>query len=439
MNTPWSVITELENVAGRLDKEAIIRREAKLSNDELFAGIKYAIDSMITFGVKKVPTHGGPDGQGLPWAAFEELLVQLSTRKLTGNDAKTAIELALSASTTDQWNNWYRRILIKDLRCGISHPTVNKVVSKINNHYEIPVFAVQLAHDGANHQSKITGEKMVEVKLDGLRVVTVVYPSGEVTQYSRTGKELVNFTNIAEEFGKVAHHLTEPMVFDGEVVSKSFQTLMKQVFRKSEVDTSDASYWLFDMLPLKDFLNGKYDVAQRVRSDNLMSWINDLMVGSVMPSVKVVPYEMVNISSSEGYARFREINKEAIDNGFEGIMIKDPTAPYTCKRTTSWLKEKPFIMVSLKVTGIEEGTGKNEGSLGALICEGFDNGVYINSNVGSGFSDSLRTDIWGNRSSVMGQIVEVKADAVTQNEDGGYSLRFPRFECFRGFEKGEKL
>jgi ATP-dependent DNA ligase len=43
------------------------------------------------------------------------------------------------------------------------------------------------------------------------------------------------------------------------------------------------------------------------------------------------------------------------------------------------------------------------------------------------------------RDKVMGQVVEVQADAVTQNQDGTYSLRFPRFVRFRGFEAGEKL
>jgi DNA ligase-1 len=59
--------------------------------------------------------------------------------------------------------------------------------------------------------------------------------------------------------------------------------------------------------------------------------------------------------------------------------------------------------------------------------------------VGSGFSDGDRDVFWSNRSSVVGQTVEVKADAVTQNQDGTYSLRFPRFIRFRGFEPGEKL
>jgi ATP-dependent DNA ligase len=59
--------------------------------------------------------------------------------------------------------------------------------------------------------------------------------------------------------------------------------------------------------------------------------------------------------------------------------------------------------------------------------------------VGSGFSDSLRDSIWADIQGTIGQIVEVRADAITQNQNGTYSLRFPRFLRFRGFEAGEKL
>jgi DNA ligase-1 len=100
---------------------------------------------------------------------------------------------------------------------------------------------------------------------------------------------------------------------------------------------------------------------------------------------------------------------------------------------------KPFIEVSLEVREIEEGTGRNQGRLGAFVCEGVDDGRHIRVNVGSGFTDSNRDDFWSQRSDIIGSIVEVRADAVTQNQDGSYSLRFPRFKTFRGFQQGEKL
>lgn len=440
MPTPCDfVIRTLENHNSRLNKEAILETEAGEGNSELFEGIKMALDAMITFGVKKVPIHGGPDGQGLPWKAFKDLASKLQKRELTGNDAKKAIELCLSASTQSQWNDWYRRILIKDLRCGVSEKTVNKVVGKKYKKYAVPVFSCQLAHDSANHESKVTGKKLLEVKLDGVRVLTIVYPDGRVDQFSRNGKELVNFEHIKRQFSTVAKHFDQPYVFDGEVMSSSFQDLMKQVHRKSDVAASDAVLYLFDMIPLSDFEKGKWKVSQQERSDMLRNWFEENGLFLSLVNVRIVEQESVDLDTLEGKKIFKEINQQAIDGGYEGIMIKDPSAPYECKRAHSWLKMKPFIEVSLEVTNVEEGTGRNTGRLGALVCSGSDDGKQIAVNVGSGFSDDQRTEFWDSRSDLLGEIVEVRADAITKNQDGTYSLRFPRFLRFRGFEQGEKL
>jgi DNA ligase-1 len=158
-----------------------------------------------------------------------------------------------------------------------------------------------------------------------------------------------------------------------------------------------------------------------------------------LPNVSVVGHELVDLDTDEGQVRYKEINAKAIVGGYEGIMLKDPEAGYECKRSVAWLKLKPFIEVSLEVVDVEEGTGKNNGRLGAIVCEGVDDGKSIRVNVGSGFTDSDRDSFWNSRNKLPGQIVEVRADAVTQNQDGTYSLRFPRFKGFRGFVAGEKI
>ena len=120
-------------------------------------------------------------------------------------------------------------------------------------------------------------------------------------------------------------------------------------------------------------------------------------------------------------------------------MIKDSDAPYENKRTHSWLKQKPFIEMSLQIDEVEEGTGRNEGRLGAFVCSGVEEDKSIRVNVGSGFTDQQRTEFWEDRDKLPGSIVEVRADAITSNQDGTYSLRFPRFKTFRGFDAGEKI
>lgn len=438
MLKPWEVIAELESDNSRLAKEAIVKREAEAGNTEFFQGVKQALDSMITFGIRQVEEKSG-DGKGLTPARFWEVTGQLASRELSGDNARNAVAYLRMNATETEWNKWYRRILIKDLRCGVSEKTINSVVKKINEDYTVPVFTCQLAHDGANHESKVTGKKLVEVKLDGVRVLAIVYPNGTCNLFSRNGKSLSNFPHIEEQIGKHAGFFATPVVLDGEVMSASFQDLMKQVHRKSDVQSTDAVLNLFDILTLDEFRAGKGAYKQVERSQALLSWYTPL--AEHMPNVTVVGQELVDLDTIQGRERFKMINTQAIAGGYEGIMIKDPNAHYETKRSVAWLKQKPFIEVSLKVVALEEGTGKNAGKLGALVCEGMDDGVHIRTNVGSGLTDEMRDELWQDQTLVLGQVIEIRADAKTRNQDSEsvWSLRFPRFLRFRGFENGEKL
>jgi DNA ligase-1 len=439
MDKPWQVISDLEKHSSRINKEQIVFEQARAGNSEFFEGCRLALDSMVTFGVAKVPERTGADGPGVDWDSFSLILTGFVNRSLTGNLGRDTLNELMSNCTNSQWNGWYRRILIKDLRCGVSDKTINKVVEKEWPEYAVPVFSCQLAHDSANHEGKVTGRKLIEVKLDGVRVITIVYPDGRVDQFSRNGKELVNFPHIKEQIGRVAAKggFSGAYVLDGEVMSSSFQDLMKQVHRKSNVESSDAVLHLFDILTLDEFNAGVCDVKQRDRSIALKVW--HAKHEADLPNVAVLDQELVDLDTKQGQDRYRKINERAIAGGYEGIMIKDPEAKYECKRSVAWLKLKPFIEVTLEVTNLEEGTGKNAGRLGALVCSGVDDGRDIQTNVGSGFSDSDRISFWDDSTGLVGQLVEVRADAITQNQDGTYSLRFPRFLRFRGFEAGEKI
>ena len=433
------VISTLEDHPSRLNKEAIILAQAEAGNSEFFQGARLALDPMITFGLKQIPEKKDEDGPGLDWDSFSLIITGFVNRSLTGNLARDTVAKMMASATKAQWNGWYRRILIKDLRCGASEKTVNKVVEKKWPDYAIPVFSCQLAHDSANHESKVSGRKLIEVKLDGVRVITIVRTDGRVDMFSRNGKELANFPHVTEQISAVVKKTPPPydIVLDGEIMSSSFQDLMTQVHRKSDVKANDAILNLFDMCPLEDFEKGCWDKSQTVRSQMVQAWVEQNHTD--LPNVTCLANELVDLNTAEGQLRYKEINAQAVAGGYEGIMIKDPEAGYECKRSVAWLKLKPFIEVSLEVVDVEEGTGRNVGRLGAIVCQGVDDGKTIRVNVGSGFSDSDRDTYWTSRDSLLGQIVEVRADAVTQNQDGTYSLRFPRFLRFRGFEVGEKI
>ena len=431
---PDYIIRALETHPSRLNKEAIIQAAHEEGLPEFFEGLQLALDPLVTFGVKQVPERSDVlTGQGLTWTNFKMLAEQLQNRELTGYAARDAIELCMQTATTEQWNDWYRRILIKDLRCGVSEKTVNKVVPGT-----VPVFTCALAHDSAKHEKKMTGVKQIEIKLDGVRVLTVIQ-GNKVEMFSRNGKQFHNFGHIIAELEAVIkdYPVPYPLVLDGEVMSANFQDLMKQVHRKDNVEANDAVLHLFDTIPLGCFKNGIWDQEQSFRSSITKHWVEEHK--SVLKHVQALDWETVDLDTQEGQERFKQVNKAAVDGGYEGVMIKDVDAPYECKRTHAWLKAKPFIEVTLSITELEEGTGRNEGRLGAFVCAGQDDGKDIRVNVGSGFTDEQRSTFWTNRNALVDQLVEVRADAVTQNQDGTYSLRFPRFKTFRGFEIGEKL
>ena len=439
MSVCASHIWSLESHPSRLNKEAIIEAIAQEGNSEFFQGARLALDPMITFGLKQIPEKKDEDGAGLPWDSFSLIITGFVNRSLTGNLARDTVAKMMASATKAEWNGWYRRILIKDLRCGVSEKTINKVVEKQWPDYAIPVFGCQLAHDSANHEAKVSGKKFIEVKLDCVRVVTIVRVDGRVDMFSRNGKELVNFPHVTEQISAVVKKAPPKydLVLDGEIMSSSFQDLMTQVHRKSDVKANDAILNLFDMCPLEDFEKGFWNKSQTVRSQMVQAWVEQN--NEMLPNVTCLANELVDLDTDGGQLRYKEINAQAVAGGYEGIMIKDPLAGYECKRSVAWLKLKPFIEVSLEVVDVEEGTGRNVGRLGAIVCEGVDDGKTIRVIVGSGFSDNGRDTHWASRDSLLGQIVEVRADAVTQNQDGTYSLRFPRFLRFRGFEVGEKI
>ena len=433
-------IHKLNESDSRLHKEDVIKSAfemATLGNDssEWFLHfVHVAYNPYITFGLRQVPEIEQATGRENPWNDFDELLGKLMNRDLTGNDARDAVDRMAERFDSDEWNNFCRNVIRKDLRCGISDKTFNKVVK--GSKYQIPIFGCQLATN-CEGRPEMSGIKRLEPKLDGVRVLLHVTGSAHSVCYSRNGKVFENFGHIQRQVEKNFHKLVAAngdrtlkygFWLDGEVTGRTFQELMRQARRKEDVDADDSVFNVFDIIPTDDWGRGYWNAQLHKRIDileKLLAIIDD------MPNVELLPHIKVDLNSVEGQNQLKRYANDMVVAGFEGIMIKELNAPYECKRNTSWMKWKPTITVDLTVVNIEEGTGRNEGRLGALVCEGVDDGKTIRVNVGSGYSDSDRDDYWANSNVVIGRTAEVLADAITQNQDGSYSLRFPRFVRFR--------
>jgi len=441
MSASW--INKLNESDSRLHKEDVIKQALEASvlgsiNAQMFLGFtKACYNPYVTFGVRKVPDTVGIVDAENPWSDFNDLLTRLSYRGLTGNAALDAINEMSERFNSEEWNTFCAPVIRRDLRAGISDKTINKICKKTP--YEIPIFGCQLATNSEG-RPEMKGVKRLEPKLDGVRVLLMVIPSddSDVTTicFSRNGKQFDNFGHIEEQVRnnwiKIArghqNALINGFVLDGEVIGNTFQELMRQARRKENVQADDSVFNVFDIIPLNDFREGHWNAQLRKRID-ILEHIRHVV--DTMPNVELLPHIMVDLDTAAGKDQLMRYAKDNVNAGFEGIMIKELEAPYICKRSTDWMKWKPTLTVDLEVVGVEEGTGRNLGRLGALVCHGVDDGKEITVNVGSGFSDSDRDDYYSNRNLVIGRTAEVLCDVITQNQDGTYSLRFPRFVRFR--------
>jgi len=446
MSASW--INKLNESDSRLHKEDVIKQALEAcvlgsTNSQVFLGfLKACYNPYVTFGVKQIPDSVGITGAENPWTEFNELILQLSQRRLTGHAARDAIQEMAERFDSEEWNTFLAPVLRRDMRAGISDKTINKICKGTD--YEIPIFGCQLATNSEG-RPEMKGTKRLEPKLDGVRALFMVIPSddGEITTicFSRNGKQFDNFGHIEEQIrdnyttivracvgADQGRSLINGFVLDGEVIGNTFQELMRQARRKSDVQADDSVFNIFDIIPLQDFRRGHWNAQLRKRIallDNMRPVIHN------MPNVELLPHIMVDLDTAAGKDQLERYAKDNVNAGFEGIMVKSVDAPYECKRNTSWMKWKPVYDYDLTVIGVEEGTGKNIGRMGALVCEGVDDEKHITVNVGSGYTDEERQSYWNDKSLVIGQTAVVMADAITQNRDGTYSLRFPRFKTFR--------
>jgi len=100
-----------------------------------------------------------------------------------------------------------------------------------------------------------------------------------------------------------------------------------------------------------------------------------------------------------------------LNDGQEGIILKDPFGIWENKRAKHQVKYKGEFECDLICVGWEEGTGKNVGRLGALQLESSCGMLKVG--VGSGFNDNDRETIGRD---VIGKIITVKYNAVVDDK-----------------------
>ena len=115
---PVDVVLQLMQTADKEQQSAIIREAWKQDITEFWIGLEMATGSSYDFGLKGVPfidDEDDGDAGEFTFSDFYDLAIKLSCGDLRTREADNAVYSAAGVCNITEWNQWYRRILLKNL------------------------------------------------------------------------------------------------------------------------------------------------------------------------------------------------------------------------------------------------------------------------------------------------------------------------------------
>ena len=412
---------EIQNTSSLNDKKAIITAN---KDNELFKKcLVFLLDGNVTTGIStaKIKKDIWLDSYVLKLDTFEDVMNYIKENN-TGTDLNILTVQMFIRMQPEEYREFYEEMVTKKFRLGADSKLVNQVIPNL-----IPTFDVQLGTP--IEKTKLNGNEKIFIsrKLNGTRCAFI----GNKCM-TRQGKEYKGLDHIIADLQKLVG--TDTFV-DGELVYKNkeglsdsaaFQLGTGLAMSKSE-DKSDLKLVIFDIFPLDEFWQGKSKQTYSERHKRLKELEVEIVMEELEENLEVVEmfYDGYDHSEIWKWLDFAE------NHDYEGCIV-NLDACYECKRTKNLLKVKRFYTYDLEVVGVEEGTGRNKGSLGALVVKYKDNTV----NVGSGFTDEERRYYWDNQDEIIGRVIEVKYKEITVDKKTGLeSLQFPVYVCRREMGK----
>lgn len=415
----YDALTAIQGVSGSKAKEQEL---SKYKGDkDIFKTLDFLLNTFITTGIstkkmnKKIKTDF--DILVIP-TNFIGLLDYIKENN-TGRDENIEVVNRFINFQDEDFADFIKKVITKDLKLGISAKTVNKVFGKGS----IPVFDVMLAHEFEEHAHKVTGKFFITLKLDGNRCLAV-REGDSVKFFTRKGKPVLDMVELEEQFLK----LPSGYVYDGELLASKEDTTSAELFSETQKATrkkgekKDLDFHIFDVLPIAEFSEGKSKLTyekRRAQLDVLQQHVTDTKNIHILP----VLYAGTNKEMITHYASW------AIENGHEGVMINSANGFYLATRTANLLKYKEFDSGDLVVVSVEKAIdGQFVGLMGRVNVEFRGNLV----GVGSGFSIPERREYIDNPDAIIGKIVEIRYFEESKDEKTGRpSMRFPTFKGIR--------
>lgn len=359
---------------------------------------------------------------------FDDLfdMCQWLENKKALTDADIArVQWTLQSVKPSDLRAWAQDFLCKKITLGVTAKTVNKALG-----FEfIPEFRCMLANKYFEHPDKVEGKHFyLTEKLDGIRCLAVVREDS-VKLFSRQGQPIEGLTEIEDDLAAVYMNAKE-CILDGELLvsdregfpSKEQYKRTTMIVRKDGLKTG-VTFHVFDVLDIDAFDHRQCDTPYYLRRQKLEPYTHGCEHIRVLP----ILYHGTDTSKIMEHLNIQRAL------GHEGVMINLADEFYQFTRTNALLKVKVMQDCDLEIVGVQEGTGKFAGTLGALVCDYKGSPV----GVGSGITDETRRMIWSDPDAYIGRVATIQYFEETNDADGKLSIRFPVFKELR--EEGKEV
>lgn len=418
-----SILLEIESKTGNGSqkiKQDLIKNNYSVELEHL---LKIALDPFITTKLHKLEVVENPPyiiEDSNIFERFQDLSKKLSEAPAANDRLREeAFELVNCYPLPLDKRKMLGKVITKRLNIGIGAKLINKSLGK----EAIPDPSLMLAQDD---ESAIKNWKKIvcEEKYDGVRVIA--YVSGnEVKFYTRVFNEIPN--QYLEKISKDCLELIKKSslrgewFFDGELTDINRKSVSGKVTQmlKGKPDKSigdDLLYNIFDLEEGETLISGKGIIPFDIRRDTL----NAVFIGYKGTSL-ILAESFLTEEKEDVYAYYKRI----VDNGGEGVILKNPNHVYECKRSKNWIKLKEVNDCDLKITGWYPGEGKREGLIGGFHCE--DSSGKIKVKVGAGFTDKDLKEISQDPDSYIGKICAIQYNVIISDKNDNWSLFLPRF------------
>lgn len=358
------------------------------------------------------------------WNDFKSLLDTLAEKKSATDKDVLAIKTFI-----DKYEeaDFLKMVLFKDLRLNMNIKKFQKVWP---NFCVEPQVQLAQKFEGVKYPYSLYSRK-----LDGLRAY---YKDGVAISRTNKPHKTEPLAHITAQLKQFVDY--DAWVYDGEIIylnpdgTEDFTKAISLARSDNRTPECDNLYYcIFDMIQKEAFENKTPDVAtfkdEYTRMKAHLGIVEEKRDWYVTSQPNILLLKQVDESGLE------ELQQNRMKYNYEGIMIRNGDAHYEYKRSNNIRKIKEMQDTEVKLLGMEAGTGKFANTLGAMIADY--NGYELK--IGSGFSDEQRKHYWQHRDEYVGKYVKVKYFEKTVNQQGGESLRFPIFLCFRDPETMEEF